>query len=79
VYQKKIIEYLETKLTDSLEKNQEYLVEFYICRAERSLGAINELGVIFTDKMCMGITGIGIPKKPGIEIFKKHGFRKKNI
>jgi outer membrane protein OmpA-like peptidoglycan-associated protein len=75
---KNFIEYLHTKLIDSLEKDQEYLVEFYICRAERSLGAIKELGVMFSDKISMGITGLGIPKKPSIEMVKKNGFRNKH-
>lgn len=75
---KKFIEYLDTKLTDTLIRNQEYLVEFYISRAERSFGAVKELGVLFTDKISMGISGIGIPVKPSVEMINTHGFRKKN-
>lgn len=74
---KKFIEYLETKLIDSLEKDREYLVEFYFSRAERSFGAIKEIGVLFTDKMGIGFTGLGIPQKPSIEMVKNSGFRKK--
>ena len=74
---KKFIEYLETKLSDTLLKDQEYLVEYYISKAERSIGSVKEFGVLFSDKISMGITGIGIPKQPSIENIKKHGFRKK--
>jgi outer membrane protein OmpA-like peptidoglycan-associated protein len=74
---KKFIEYLETKLSDTLVKDQEYLVEYYISKAERSIGSVKEFGVMFSDKISMGISGIGIPVKPSIENIKKHGFRKK--
>lgn len=74
---KKFIEYLETKLTDTLIKDQEYLVEYYISKAERSIGSVKEFGVMFSDKISMGISGIGIPVKPSIENIKKQGFRKK--
>lgn len=74
---KKFMEYLETKLNDTLIKDQEYLVEYYISKAERSIGNVREFGVMFSDKISMGITGIGIPVKPSIENIKKHGFRKK--
>jgi outer membrane protein OmpA-like peptidoglycan-associated protein len=74
---KKFIEYLETKLIDTLIKDQEYLVEYYISRAERSIGSVKEFGVLFSDKISMGIAGIGIPKQPSIENIKKNGFRKK--
>ncbi len=74
---KKFIEYLETKLSDTLIKDQEYLVEYYMSKAERSIGSVKEFGVLFSDKISMGITGIGIPNRPSIENIKKHGFRKK--
>jgi outer membrane protein OmpA-like peptidoglycan-associated protein len=74
---KNFIEYLETKLSDTLIKDQEYLVEYYMSKAERSLGSVKEFGVLFSDKISMGITGIGIPNRPSIENIKKHGFRKK--
>ena len=74
---KKFMEYVETKLTDTLEKDQTYLIEFYISRAERSIGSVKEFGVLFTDKISMGITGVGIPREPSVEMIKKHGFRKK--
>ncbi len=74
---KKFIEYVETKLNDTLVMDQIYVVEFYVSRAERSLGSVKEFGVLFTDKISMGITGVGIPKEPGVEMIKKRGFRKK--
>jgi outer membrane protein OmpA-like peptidoglycan-associated protein len=74
---KNFMEYVETKLNDTLEKDQTYLVEFYVSRAERSIGSVREFGVLFTDKISMGITGIGIPSIPSVEMIKNHGFRKK--
>jgi outer membrane protein OmpA-like peptidoglycan-associated protein len=74
---KNFMEYVETKLNDTLEKDQTYLVEFYVSRAERSIGSVREFGVLFTDKISMGITGIGIPRVPSVEMIKRHGFRKK--
>ena len=74
---KKFMEYVETKLTDTLIMDQTYVVEFYVSRAERSVGSVKEFGVLFTDKISMGITGVGIPKVPSVEMTKKHGFRKK--
>lgn len=74
---KKFMEYVETKLNDTLIMSQTYMVEFYVSRAELSIGSVKEFGVLFTDKISMGITGVGIPKEPSVEMTKKHGFRKK--
>ena len=74
---KKFMEYVETKLNDTLEKDKTYLVEFYVSRAERSIGSVKEFGVLFSDKISMGITGVGIPRVPSVEMIKNHGFRKK--
>jgi outer membrane protein OmpA-like peptidoglycan-associated protein len=74
---KKFMEYVETKLNDTLIMNQTYMVEFYVSRAELSIGSVKEFGVLFTDKISIGITGVGIPKEPSVEMTKKHGFRKK--
>lgn len=74
---KKFMEYVSTKLTDTLVEGQAYNVEFYVSRAERSLGSVKEFGVLFSDKISMGIAGVGIPKQPSVEMIKKHGFRKK--
>jgi OOP family OmpA-OmpF porin len=74
---KKFMEYVSTKLLDTLIKDKNYLVEFYVSRAERSIGSVKELGVLFSDKISMGITGVGISQQPSIEIVKKYGFRKK--
>ena len=74
---KKFIEYVETKLSDTLIKDQDYLVEFYISRAERSLGAVKEFGVLFTAKTRWGLDDKGIKEKPDIEFIKKRGYRNK--
>jgi OmpA-OmpF porin, OOP family len=74
---KNFIEYLETKLIDTLEKDQEYLVEFFICKAERSIGSVNQFGVLFTRKPIWGIANTGIQKKPNIVFVQEKGYRNK--
>ena len=48
---KNLVEYLETKLSDTLIKDNQYLIEFYWCRAERSFHRVTEIGVMFTPKL----------------------------
>ena len=73
----KFLEYLETKLIDTLKKDQEYLVEFYISKAERSLGSVKEFGVLFTNKKIWGLTSRGISSKPQIIFSNPKGYRDK--
>ena len=73
----KFMEYVETKLLDTLIKDQDYLVEFYISRAERSIGSVKEFGVLFTKKITMGINGVGIPAEPSVDFQKKKGYKNK--
>ena len=72
------IEYVQTKLTDTLIKDQEYLVEFYVCKDERSIGSVKEFGVLFTSKMTWGLTNKGILASPHIEFLKPSGYKKKD-
>jgi outer membrane protein OmpA-like peptidoglycan-associated protein len=74
---KKFIEYIETKLTDTLQKDRDYLVEFYISRANRSIGAVKEFGVLFLKKISMGMPGVGIVAEPAVETVLPKGFRNK--
>lgn len=71
------MEYVETRLNAPLEKDRDYLVEFYISRAERSLGAVKNFGVLFTAKKIMGINGKGIQTTPQISFERPRGYRKK--
>ncbi len=71
------LEYVETKLTSTLIKDKEYLVEFYISRAERSLGAVKEFGVLFTPKTIYGITDRGIAAIPQVDFINSRGYRNK--
>jgi hypothetical protein len=71
------IEYLETKLSATLIKDKEYLIEFYISRAERSIGSVKEFGVIFTKKLILGGSDRGIPTKPAIDFTSSKGYRNK--
>lgn len=71
------LEYVECKLTDTLIKDQEYLVEFYISRAERSLGSLKEFGVLFTTKKMWGLSSRGIAQRPQVEFINKRGYKNK--
>jgi outer membrane protein OmpA-like peptidoglycan-associated protein len=73
------IEYLETKLSEPLVKDEDYLVEYYISRAERSIGSVNEFGVIFTRRLILGSSNQGMPIKPALDFVstKKYSNKKK--
>lgn len=71
------IEYVQTQLTDTLEKGHDYLVEFYVSRAERSIGSVREFGVLFTKKMTWGLSNKGIKEIPNIEFLKSSGYKDK--
>ena len=73
----KFIEYVQTQLTDTLKKDHDYLVEFYVSRAERSIGKVREFGVLFTNKMTWGMTDKGIQEMPDIEFLKPSGYKNK--
>ncbi|MDI9341661.1 MAG: OmpA family protein [Sediminibacterium sp.] len=73
----RFLEYVETKLTTPLEKDREYLVEFYICRAERSFGAVKEFGVLFTSKKLYSQSANGITVQPQISFKHPKGYRNK--
>ena len=73
----KFLEYLEAKLTEPLKKDQEYLVELYICKAERSIGSIKEFGILFSSKKIWGITNRGISIKPQIIFSAPKGYKNK--
>ncbi|HEY1038128.1 MAG TPA: OmpA family protein [Bacteroidia bacterium] len=74
---KNFMEYLETKLSDSLEKGREYLVEFYICKAELSLSSVTEFGILFTKKQQMGMSEKGIAIKPSVDFPNPRKYRNK--
>lgn len=72
------IEYLETKLNSTLIKGQDYLIEFYISRAEKSITSVNEFGVLFTDKVRHGFDIKGIPHKPNVDFTNPDGYKNKD-
>jgi outer membrane protein OmpA-like peptidoglycan-associated protein len=74
---KHFIEYLQTKLSDTLTEGEDYLVELYISRAERSIGRVKEFGVLFGNGYRWGVGDRGIAEKPGVDFTKRGGFRKK--
>jgi len=71
------LEYVETKLISPLEKDKEYLIEFYISKAEISLGSLKEFGVLFAPKTIFGVTERGIAAKPQVEFINRKGYRNK--
>jgi OOP family OmpA-OmpF porin len=73
----KYVEYITTKLTDTLQADKDYLVEFYISRADRSVTAVKEFGVLFSNKQIMRFDDKGMAIKPPIDFTKALGFRKK--
>lgn len=73
----KYLEYLETKLIVPLTKDQEYLIEFYISKAERSLGSVKEFGVLFTKKNVWGVATRGIADKPQVNFINPKGYKDK--
>ena len=74
---KKYVEYIETKLIVPLTKDKEYLIEFYISKAERTLGSVKEFGVLFTNKTIWGITTRGIEGKPQVNFINPKGYKDK--
>jgi OmpA-OmpF porin, OOP family len=73
----KFLEYLEAKLIEPLKKDKEYLVELYICKAERSIGTLKEFGILFSNKKIWGITNRGISIKPQIIFTDPKGYKNK--
>jgi OmpA-OmpF porin, OOP family len=74
---RKFIEYLETRLLDTLIKGKKYLIEFYISRAEKSKSNLRELGVLFSDKADRGLGTNGIAKEPSVKFINHFGYRDK--
>ncbi len=71
------MEYLQTKLFDTLAAEQDYLIEFYICKAERSIGTVKEFGVLFANKISIGLPGTCISAYPSVKLTLPQGFRNK--
>jgi OOP family OmpA-OmpF porin len=74
---KNFMEYLETKLSDTLIKDREYFVEFYISRAEHSIGSVKEFGALFRKRTVMGAPGVGLPIEPSVEVIRPNKYRSK--
>jgi outer membrane protein OmpA-like peptidoglycan-associated protein len=52
-------------------------VEFYVSRAERSIGSVKEFGVLFGNRIRFAMPGTGISIEPNIDLVKKSGYRNK--
>jgi OOP family OmpA-OmpF porin len=70
-------EYLATTLTDTLKEGQDYIIEFYISRAEKSLGNVKEIGVLLTNKMKWRMDYEGISMRPGISFTNSKEYKNK--
>jgi OOP family OmpA-OmpF porin len=68
-------EYLSATLTDTLIKGQDYLVEFYYCKAEKSKCSLKEFGVLFTNKMSWRLDYKGISEQPNLDFTDTDGYR----
>lgn len=73
--QKTMVEYVESKLTNPLIKDQKYLIEFYISKADNLPGSVKEIGVVFNDRVEDGYPNTGIEYKPAISFINKNGFK----
>jgi OOP family OmpA-OmpF porin len=73
----KFIEYLQTKLLDTLAKGKKYLIEFYISKAEKSRGNIKEFGVLFSGTANKALSANGITKEPSVKFVNPFGYRNK--
>jgi outer membrane protein OmpA-like peptidoglycan-associated protein len=69
------IEYIATILADTLIKGQDYLVEFYSSRAEKSKSSVKEFGVLFTNKINWSINTDGITEKPSLDFTNPEGYK----
>lgn len=74
---RKYIEYLETKLAKTLVKGEKYLIEFHISKAERSMGSLHEIGVLFSEKTIWNVTTRGIDQKPQVILTNPNGYKDK--
>ncbi len=72
---KKFIEYLQTKLLDTLMEGKKYLIEFYICKAEISKSSLNEFGILFSDKANRALNLAGIVEEPSVKFINSTGYR----
>lgn len=79
--QRKWIEYIQVKLTSTLIKGEDYLVEFYISRSDLSITSVKEFGVVFGSKVMrtFDYTALskGIPIKPHIDFINSEGYKNK--
>lgn len=73
--QNDLIEYLQSKLVKPLEKGKQYKISYYVSKAEKRKGVVNEFGIIFLDKIKLGFDRTGIPYKPDVEVVKNTGFK----
>jgi len=65
---KKYVEYLATTLSDTLVDGEDYLVELYVSRAEKSKSSVDEFGVLFTNHIRWSLDMKGIAEKPGVDV-----------
>ncbi|MCE3227526.1 MAG: OmpA/MotB domain protein [Bacteroidetes bacterium] len=71
---KPYVEYIATTLTDTLKSGQEYLVEFYVNRAEESTTSVDELGILFATRAKWSIDMDPIAQKPAVDFINKKGY-----
>jgi OOP family OmpA-OmpF porin len=75
---KDYIEYIAVHLTDTLKQGEEYLIELYISRADKSLTSVDEFGVLFTDKIKWSLDLKGIAQKPSVDFISNGKYRDKD-
>lgn len=72
---KDYIEYVGTRLSKPLVASKTYLVEFYISRAETSIGAVKEFGILFSEKPFKTLNKKGFAVEPSIKFVNTGDFK----
>jgi len=71
------LEYIETNLVSPLIKGQQYVIEIYISRAEKSKSTIEEFGLLFLAEQKTHFLVAGITTEPHVTFGNPKGFKDK--
>ena len=74
---RKFIEYLQVKLLDTLAEGEKYLIEFYISRGETSKTNLQELGIVFSEKVNKALATTGLATEPNVKFIDPLGYKDK--
>jgi len=72
------MEYIQSPLTEMLQKDEKYLVEVYVAKAELKSGIVTNFGVLFEDKPRHTYEKAGIPTTPPVFFYKEEGYHNRD-